>query len=61
MEDKILKVKKEMKKVLRTNGLTRSDKHNLAKQKAMILDESELSILKKNATEIMKFMTEWEI
>jgi len=47
MEDKILKVKKEMKKVLRTNGLTRSDKHNLAKQKAMILDESELSILKK--------------
>lgn len=45
MYDKILQTKKEMKNVIKSNGLTRFEKYNLVKEKSRTLSESERDIL----------------
>lgn len=45
MDDKILNVKKEMKKIIKSNGITRLDKYNLLKQKSNTLSEIERKLL----------------
>ncbi len=47
MEDKILQIKKAMKSVIKSKGLTRLEKYNLVKEKSRVLSESEQDILLK--------------
>lgn len=45
MDDKILHVKNEMKRVMKVKGLTKTEKYNLLKEKSKLLSEKEKDIL----------------
>lgn len=55
MEDKILKVKEEMKRVINTKKLTRLERYDLTKKQCEKLSEKELRLLIKECERNYKF------